>query len=114
MDSPQTRQSRWTNLGGWCWLFLTWLAFAGIAGRRHPEFGLAFGFAGCLVFAIRLVFGPETGRVFLVGFAAGVCIEWGAYFSVMERIASGKLDPQAFNYFYPFTFQYFDCLRSLG
>jgi hypothetical protein len=106
MAGPQTPQSKSTNLGWWSWQLVFWLALAAIIGQRHFEFGLAFGFAGCLLFAVRSAFGAETGRIFLVGFALGVVVEWGAYFSIEDLVISGRLGPQAFHSLYPITFQY--------
>jgi hypothetical protein len=106
MAGPQTPQSKPTNLGWWTWQLVFWLSLAAIFGQRHLEFGLALGFAGCLLFAVRLAFGPETRRILFVGFALGVVVEWGAYFSIVELVISDRLGPQAYDSLYPFTFQY--------
>jgi hypothetical protein len=106
MAGPQTGQAKSTNRRWWSWQLVFWLALAAIIGQRHFEFGLALGFAGCLLFAVRWAFGPETGRIFVVGFALGVVVEWGTYFSIEDLVNSGRLSPQTFHSLYPFTFQY--------
>lgn len=106
MAGPQTPQAKSSNLGWWSFQLVYCLLTAAILGQRHLEFGLAFGLGSCLLFAVRWAFGPETGRVFLVGFSLGVLVEWGAYFSIEDLVTSGRLGPQALHAFYPFTFQY--------
>jgi hypothetical protein len=101
-----THTSKSTNPGVWGWLLVYCLLMGVVVGQRHPQFGLACGLAGCLLFAVRWRFGPETGRVFVVGFSLGLLVEWGAYFSIGDLVFSGQLTPQAFHSVYPFTFLY--------
>jgi hypothetical protein len=120
MAGPQTSQSRSTDLRRWCSQLVAWLAISGVAAWNHLEFGLAVGFAGCLLFAVRWAFGPESGKVFFVGFALGVVVEWTAYSWIEDLVISGRLGPQAFHSVYPFTFQYwkvwpsFEMLQAQG
>jgi len=103
MAAPGTSRSQWAAWAEWFGFWLFCFGLAAIAGHRHREFGVEFALAVALLMVSRLALGVVGGRVFIVGFALGVVIEWACYY----WIASSRVNqPGPFASPFPFTFQY--------